>query len=68
MDREVGEVIVDELEKKFLDFRRAYPEDGMSIAEFDQIGATRRTLRQFSKATDDLIMLVRDIMLPNPDL
>ncbi len=68
MDRQVEQVIVDELEKKFFDFRRAYSEDGMSIAEFDQFGSTRRTLRQFSKATDDLVMLVRDIMLPNPDL
>ena len=68
MDRPVEPGIVKELEKKFIDFRRAYTEDGMSAKEFDGFGATRRTLRQFSKATDDLVMLVRDILLPNPDV
>jgi len=68
MDRPVNPVIVDELERKFIDFHRAYAEDGMSVAEFDQFGSTRRTLRQFSKATDDLVTLVRDVMLPNPDV
>ena len=68
MDRPVKPEIVKELEKKFIDFRRAYAEDGMSAKEFDGFGATRRTLRQFSKATDDLVMLVRDILLPNPDV
>jgi transaldolase len=68
MDRPVEPGIVEELEKKFIDFRRAYAEDGMSAKEFDGFGATRRTLRQFSKATDDLVMLIRDIMLPNPDV
>jgi transaldolase len=67
MDRPVAPAILEELETKFLDFHRAYAEDGMSVAEFDGFGATLRTLRQFSKATDDLISLVRDIMLPNPD-
>jgi transaldolase len=68
MDRPVDAVIVDELEKKFSDFRRAYAEDGMSVAEFDQFGSTRRTLRQFCMATDDLVRLVRDVMIPNPDV
>ena len=40
----------------------------MDTAEFDDFGATRRTLRQFCKATDDLVALVRDIMIPNPDV
>jgi transaldolase len=68
MDRPVEPAILQELETKFLDFRRAYAEDGMSVAEFDGFGATLRTLRQFSKATDDLVTLVRDILLPNPDV
>jgi transaldolase len=67
IDRPVEPVIVEELEKKFIDFRRAYAEEGLSMAEFDGFGATRRTLRQFSKATDDLIALVRDTLIPNPD-
>jgi transaldolase len=67
MDRLVDVEIVKELEKKFADFRRAYAEDGMDVAEFDAFGATRRTLRQFSKATDDLVAMVREIMLPEFD-
>ena len=67
MDRPVDPSIVAELERKFDDFRRAYDEKGMSVAEFDSFGATGRTLRQFCKATDDLVALVRDCMIPNPD-
>ena len=67
MDDPVAPAIVEELSKKFGDFRRAYEEKGMRPEEFDQFGATRRTLRQFCKATDDLVALVRDFMIPNPD-
>jgi transaldolase len=59
--------IVDELSRKFADFRRAYSEGGLAIEEFDSFGATRRTLRQFITACHDLDSLVRDFMLPNPD-
>lgn len=68
MDVPVEPRILEELEKKFLDFQRAYNEDGMQVAEFDDYGATRRTLRQFCRATDDLNALIRDIMIPNPDV
>ena len=67
MDDPVAPAIVEELSKKFGDFRRAYEEKGMTPEEFDDFGATRRTLRQFCKATDDLVALVRDFMIPNPD-
>jgi len=68
MDKEVDPAFVAELERKFTDFRRAYYEDGMRVEEFDDFGPTRRTIRQFSKATDDIITLVRDILIPNPDI
>ncbi len=68
MDKEVDLAFVEELEKKFVDFRRAYAETGMQVNEFDDFGPTRRTLRQFSKATDEVVGMVRDIMLPNPDM
>lgn len=58
---------VEELSRKFEDFRRAYDEKGMKPEEFDAFGATRRTLRQFCKAVDDLVVLIRDRMIPNPD-
>jgi len=59
--------IVSELTRTLHDFRRAYSEDGMTIAEFDAFPPTVRTLRQFISACHDLDHLVRDFMLPNPD-
>jgi transaldolase len=67
MDRPVEPRIVEELQRKFEDFRRAFDEKGMTPAEFDDYGATRRTLRQFCKAVDDLGALIRDQMIPDPD-
>jgi transaldolase len=67
MDRPVDPAIVEELTRKYEDFRRAFDEKGMSPAEFDDYGATRRTLRQFCKAVDDLVALIRDQMIPDPD-
>jgi transaldolase len=63
MDKTVDPAIIAELEKKFVDFRRAYDENGMEVDEFDRFGATVRTLRQFSQATTDLVLKIRDIML-----
>jgi transaldolase len=67
IDQEVPSQIVEDLTKYFADFRRAYTEDGLSIADFDSFGPTRRTLRQFIAACSDLNAIVRDAMLPNPD-
>jgi transaldolase len=39
----------------------------MATGEFEQFGATRRTLRQFLGACAELEGLVRDVLLPNPD-
>jgi transaldolase len=67
IDRPVQPEIVEALSRKFLDFRRAYAEEGLTVEEFDSFPATRRTLRQFITACHDLDGLVRDFMLPNPD-
>jgi transaldolase len=67
IDKAVAPEIVDELSRKFGDFRRAYNENGLAIGEFDAFAPTRRTLRQFITACHDLDAVVRDIMLPNPD-
>ena len=67
MDNPVDPKIVDELYKRFPDFRRAYTEGGLTSEEFDSFGATRRTLRQFIAACADLNAIVRDVMIPNPD-
>jgi transaldolase len=68
IDRPVAEAVVDDLYRRFADFRRAFDEDAMTPPEFDAFPATRRTLRQFLGACSDLNHLVRDVMLPNPDL
>ena len=60
----VDPAIVDELYRKFSEFRRAYDEDGLSVPEFDRYGATVRTLRSFIEAYRELTAVVRDSMLP----
>ena len=67
IDKPVDAKIVEELSRKFLDFRNAYSEDGLTPDEFDSFAPTRRTLRQFITACHDLDGLVRDFMLPNPE-
>ncbi len=67
IDEPVNPKVVDELSRKFADFRRASSEGGLAIEEFDSFGPTRRTLRQFIAACHDLDALVRDFMIPNPD-
>ncbi len=39
----------------------------MTVEQFTDYGATRRTLRQFLDANNQLESFVRDITLPNPD-
>lgn len=68
MGAPVPEEAIDELYSKFEDFRRAYDVDGMTIDEFNGYGATVRTLRGFIASYHDLVALVRDFMLPNPDV
>jgi transaldolase len=63
----VDRTIVDDLARRFPDFRRAYDERGLTVDDFDTFAPTRRTLRQFLGACDDLRVLIRDVMLPNPD-
>ena len=67
IDNPVEPRVVEELHKKFADFRRAYEEGGLCIDEFDAFPSTRRTLRQFIAACHDLDGVVRDILIPNPD-
>lgn len=66
MDIPVDAQIVETLYAKIPDFRKAYDVDGMTPAEFDDFGATRKTLRQFLQADADLDALVRDVLVPAP--
>jgi transaldolase len=64
----VAPEIIDTLYSKLPDFRQAYEVDGQSIADFDDYGATVRTLRGFIASYYDLVAVIRDFMLPNPDV
>ncbi len=64
----VPQEVLDTLYRKFPDFRRAYDEDGLTPEEFDQFGPTARTLRAFISSYQELLSLIRDFMLPNPDV
>jgi transaldolase len=68
IDDPVAPHIVAELSRRFEDFRRASSEGGLSLEEFDSFGPTRHTLRQFITACHDLDAIVRDVLIPNPDL
>jgi len=67
MDEPVNPDVVSELYAKLADFRRAYDDDALSAEEFLTFGASRRTLRQFLSATDELDCFVRNVLLPDPD-
>ena len=66
IDVPVAPEILAELSAKIPEFRRAYEPDGMTIAEFDAFGPTRRTLRQFLEANAELDALVRELLVPAP--
>jgi transaldolase len=68
IDDPVAPEILEALYTKIPDFRRAYDPDGMTVDEFASYGATVRTLRTFITAVHDLNGVVRDFMLPNPDV
>jgi transaldolase len=60
--------IVDDLSSRFSDFRLAYDETSLEVEDFDAYPPTRRTLRQFLSAGAELNQLIRDVMLPSPDV
>lgn len=67
-DKTDDPVMIDVLKRNFPDFVKAYDPDGMTLDEFDTYGATRRTLRQFIGGYDALLGIVRDLMIPDPDI
>lgn len=60
--------IIDAMLTRIPQFRKAYEPDGMTIKEFDTYGATVRTLRGFIGSYHELQGVVRDFMIPNPDI
>jgi transaldolase len=61
IDDPVRPEIESELSRKFQDYRRASTENGLSLAEFDSFGP-------FISACHDLDAVVRDVLIPDPDL
>ncbi len=68
IDTPVDPAVVDDLYARFADFRLAYDERLLTVDDFDAFPPTRRTLRQFLAAGAELNQLIRDVMLPSPDL
>ena len=68
IDDPVDPSIVAELSSHFPDFVRAYEPDAMAPDEFDGFAPTVRTLRAFIASYHELLHLVTDAALPNPDL
>jgi transaldolase len=68
IDNPLPEGIVDHLIGHLPDFRAAYEPGGLTLEQFDGYGATVRTLRGFIASYQDLIAIIRDFMLPNPDI
>jgi len=66
MDIPVASAIVDTLYQQMPEFRQAYDVEGMTPAQFDDFGATRRTLRQFLEADEELDQIVRNVLVPAP--
>ncbi|MDZ4158542.1 MAG: transaldolase family protein [Anaerolineaceae bacterium] len=64
----VEPAFIEELLSKLPEFGKAYEEDGLTIQEFDSYGATVRTLRTFIASVHDLMGLIREFMLPDPDI
>ncbi len=67
MSNPVDPQIITALYNKIPEFRRAYDENGLTKQEFTTFGATVRTLRSFIGAAHELMGMIRDFMLPNPD-
>lgn len=58
--------IVETLYAQLPEFRQAYDVDGLTPEQFLDFGATRKTLRQFLSADEELDQIVRDILTPSP--
>lgn len=48
------------------EFVKAYEVDAMTPDQFDDFGATRKTMRQFLAAAAELDALIRDVLIPAP--
>jgi transaldolase len=68
IDDPVDPAFVDELRLRFPDFERALEPDGLRVDEFETFPPSARTLRTFIASYHELLHLVNDALMPNPDL
>lgn len=68
MDDPVDPAIVAELAAHYPDFVRVYEPDGLALEDFDAFPPTARTLRAFIASYHELLQVVTDAMIPNPDV
>jgi transaldolase len=67
IDEPVPPAHVEDLRRHLPDFVRALEPDGLAPAGFDAFGPTARTLRTFIASRQELIRLVTDALIPDPD-
>ncbi len=63
----VPEAYVAEMMERCPEFVKAHEPDGLSIDEFADYGATARTLRAFVASYWELVAMIDELMIPNPD-
>lgn len=63
IDEPVDPRILATLLDRLPEFRKAYDEDGLAVADFERYGAAVRTLHQFLEADAELDALVRGLVL-----
>ena len=63
IDKPVDSQIIEQLSTYIPDFNKAFKPDGMTVEEFEGFGPTSKTLLQFLGGYDELIAMIRGIMI-----
>lgn len=63
-DQAIDPKIIKELSDKFEDFKKAYDPYGISHEDFEKFGATKKTLKGFIGGYQQLVDIIRDLMIP----
>lgn len=67
IDDPVPQTYIDALVRRFPDFVQAYEPGALVPEQFVRYGAAARTLRSFIGGYSDLMAVIREFMIPNPD-
>lgn len=66
IEHPVATEYIDQLSEQFVDFRRAYEDDGLAPDEFAGYGPCALIIRQFLAGYGELVTLLRDFITPLP--